>query len=169
MKKLLIMAIAAMSLCACTEKNPLLREWDTPFGIPPFEEIKTEDYVPAVKKAIEAHNAEIAAIVNCKEDPTFDNTILAFDRSGELLSRVYGVFGNVESMAFNDEVAEASNVITPLMSAHSNEIQLNEALFNRIKYVYDRKDSLGLDEAQLRLVDNIYKEFARGGAALPDD
>lgn len=169
MKKLLIMAIAAMSMCACVEKNPLLKEWDTPFGIPPFEEIKTEDYVPAVKKAIEAHDAEIAAIVNCKEDPTFDNTILAFDRSGELLSRVYGVFENVESMAFNDEVAEASNVITPLMSAHSNAIQLNEALFNRIKYVYDRKDSLGLDEVQLRLVDNIYKQFARGGAALPDD
>ncbi|MBP5302730.1 MAG: M3 family metallopeptidase [Bacteroidales bacterium] len=162
------MAIAAMSVCACTEKNPLLKEWDTPFGIPPFEEIKTEDYVPAMKKAIEAHKAEIAAIVNCKDEPTFENTILAFDRSGELLAKVYGVFGNVESMAFNDAVAEASNEITPMMSAHSNEIQLNEALFARIRYVYDRKDNLGLDEAQLRLVDNIYKSFARNGAALDD-
>lgn len=169
MKRLLIMAIAAMSLCACVEKNPLLKEWDTPFGIPPFEEIKTADYVPAIKKAIEAHNAEIAAIVACKETPGFDNTILAFDRSGELLSKVYAVFENVESMAFNDEVAEASNVITPMMSAHSNEIQLNEALFARIRYVYEHKDSMGLDEAQLRLVDNIYKRFARNGAALPAD
>ena len=163
------MAVAAMSLCACVEKNPLLKEWDTPFGIPPFEEIKTEDYVPAIKKAIEAHQAEIAAIVNCKEEPTFENTILAFDRSGELLSKVYAVFGNVESMAFNDEVAEASNEITPMISAHSNDIQLNDALFQRIKAVYEKRDQLGLDEAQLRLVDNIYKSFARNGADLPAD
>ena len=169
MKRILVMAAAAMSLCACVEKNPLLKEWDTPFGIPPFEEIRTEDYVPAIKKAIEAHDAEIAAIVSSKEEPTFENTILAYDKSGELLERVYAVFGNVESMAFNDEVAEASNVITPMMSAHSNDIQLNEALFERIKSVYDRKDALGLDDAQLRLVDNVYKSFARNGAALPAD
>ena len=169
MKRILVMAVAAMSLCACVEKNPLLKEWDTPFGIPPFEEIKTEDYVPAIKKAIEAHQAEIAAIVNCKEEPTFENTILAFDRSGELLSKVYAVFGNVESMAFNDEVAEASNEITPMISAHSNDIQLNDALFQRIKAVYEKRDQLGLDEAQLRLVDNIYKSFARNGADLPAD
>lgn len=169
MKRIIVMAIAAMSLCACVEKNPLLKEWNTPFGIPPFDEIKTEDFVPAIKKAIEAHDAEIAAIVNSKEEPNFDNTIVAYDKSGELLSDVYGVFGNVESMAFNDEVAEASNVITPMMSEHSNNIQLNDALFQRIKSVYDRKDQLGLDAAQLRLVDNVYKSFARNGAALPAD
>lgn len=163
------MAIAAMGLCACAEKNPLLKEWDTPFGIPPFEEIKTEHFVPAIKKAIEVHDAEIAAIVNSKEEPTFENTVLAYDKSGELLSDVYGVFGNVESMAFNDEVAEASNVITPLMSEHSNNIQLNDALFQRIKSVYDRRDQLGLDASQLRLVENVYKSFALNGAALPED
>ena len=163
------MAIAAMSLCACVEKNPLLKEWDTPFGIPPFEEIKTEDFVPAIKKAIAVHESEIAAIVNSKEEPTFENTVLAYDKSGELLSKVYGVFGNVESMAFNDEVAAASNEITPLISAHSNDIRLNEALFDRIKNVYDRRESLGLDDAQMRLVENVYKGFARNGAALPAD
>ena len=161
------MAVAVMSMCACVEKNPLLKEWDTPFGIPPFEEIQTSDFVPAIKKAIEAHKSEIDDIVSCVEAPTFDNTILAYDRAGELLDRVYAVFENVESMAFNDEVAEASNIITPMMSTHSNEIQLNEALFRRIKYVYDNKDSYGLDEAKLRLVDNIYKSFARNGADLP--
>lgn len=166
MKRLLVMAIAAMSLCACAQKNPLLEEWDTPYGIPPFEKIGTEHFVPAIKEAIAAHDAEIAAIVYSKEKPTFKNTILAYDNSGQLLSKIYAIFGNVESMAFDDEVAEASNIITPLITEHYNSILLNEDLFARIKAVYDRRREIGLDDIQMRLVTNIYKDFARNGANL---
>src|SRR5574344_975262 len=111
MKKIIVMTLASLTLCACAEKNPLLQEWNTPFGIPPFEQFQTENYVPAVKKAIEANKAEIDAIINSKEEPTFENTILAYDQSGELLAKVYGVVGNVEMMAYNEDVAEVSNVI----------------------------------------------------------
>ena len=89
----------AITVASCAEKNPLLKEWKTPFGVPPFEEIKNEDYLPALKKAIDIHNKEIAAIVSCKEEPDFNNTILAFDRSGRALERINLVFGNGEAIA----------------------------------------------------------------------
>lgn len=166
MKKIIIMTLASLTMCACAEKNPLLQEWDTPFGIPPFEQIQTENYVSAVKKAIEANKAEIDAIINSKEEPTFENTILAYDQSGELLAKVYGVFGNVEMMAYNEDVAEVSNVITPLISSHSNDIMLNDKLFQRIKVVYDKRETLGLDSEQMRLVTEMYKSFERNGSNL---
>ncbi|NLD21585.1 MAG: M3 family metallopeptidase, partial [Bacteroidales bacterium] len=166
MKKIIVMTLASLTLCACAEKNPLLQEWNTPFGIPPFEQFQTENYVPAVKKAIEANKAEIDAIINSKEEPTFENTILAYDQSGELLAKVYGVFGNVEMMAYNEDVAEVSNVITPLISSHSNDIMLNDKLFQRIKVVYDKRETLGLDSEQMRLVTEMYKSFERNGSNL---
>ena len=159
--------IMAMTLAACTqEENPLLRQWDTPFGVPPFEEIKTEDYIPAIKKAIAIHDNEIAAIVNCRQEPGFDNTILAFDRSGRMLERISLIFGNGEAIASTEEIRKISAEMTPLLSSHYSEIMQSEKLFERIKAVYHKRNELGLEPDQLRLTEETYKQFERSGSNL---
>ena len=159
----------AITVASCAE-NPLLKEWKTPFGVPPFEEIKPEDYLPALKEAIAINKKEIAAIEDCKEEPNFENTILALDRAGEALSKVYMVFGNEESIASTEQIREISTKMSPLMSNHSSEIMQSEKLFARIKAVYDKRESLGLDPDQMRLTTETYKHFERAGSNLsPED
>ena len=170
MKKLLLIMLIAMTTASCAEKNPLLREWKTPFGVPPFEEIKNEDYMPALKKAIEVHNKEIDQIINCKDEPDFDNTILALDRSGSLLTRVLLVFENNEAIASSDEIQRISTEISPITSAHFSSIMLSDKLFERVKAVYEKRESLGLEPDQMRLTEETYKSFERNGSNLsPED
>lgn len=170
MKKFLIFMLIAMTTASCAEKNPLLKEWKTPFGVPPFEEIQNSDYMPALNKAIEVHNKEIDQIINCKEEPDFENTILALDRSGSLLNKVLMVFGNNESIASNDEIQRLSTEMTPITSAHYSSIMLSDKLFERVKAVYDKRESLGLEPDQLRLTEETYKSFERNGSNLsPED
>ena len=156
----------AMTVASCAEKNPLLKQWNTPYGVPPFEEIKPEDYLPALKEAIAIHKKEIAAIEDCKEEPTFENTILALDRSGEALGKVYMVFGNAEAIASTEQIREISTQMSPLLSNHSSEIIQSEKLFARVKAVYDKRETLGLDEDQMRLTTETYKDFERAGSNL---
>ena len=156
----------AMTVASCAEKNPLLKEWKTPYGVPPFEEIKPEDYLPAMNKALALHKKEIAAIENCKDEPTFENTVLALERSGEALTKVMTVFGNEEAIASTEEIRSISTKMSPLMSNHYSEIMQSEKLFARIKAVYDKRDSLGLEPDQMRLVTETYKGFERSGANL---
>lgn len=174
MKKLiLIMAAFGAIMTSCGEKkqvdNPLLAEWDTPFQIPPFESIKTEHFMPAYVEAMAQHKAEIDSIVNTPEAPTFENTIVAYDNSGELLDRVSAVFGSVSGVASSPEVLALAKELSPLTSKHSSEIELNEGLFKRIKAVYEKRDSLKLDAEQMRLLTETYKDFVRNGADLPAD
>lgn len=173
MKKLSIsLLFAGVLLISCNqvkEENPLLAEWDTPFQIPPFDQVKPEHYIPAFKVAMEAENAEIEAIVNNHDEPTFENTILPYDNSGELLSRISAVFSSDNGVNSTEELRSIATELSPLTSAHYSEIALNEKLFQRIKSVYDRRDSMNLDADQLRLVTLIYKDFERSGANLPDD
>ena len=166
MRKFLTIVIMAMTLASCAEKNPLLKEWKTPFGVPPFEEIQPEDYMPALKKAIALHNKEIEAIENCKEEPSFENTILALDRAGEALNKVYSVFGNEEAIASTEQIRKISTEMSPLMSNHSSEMMQSEKLFARIKAVYDKRESLGLEPDQMRLTTETYKHFERAGSNL---
>lgn len=162
--------LACMTSCNNMEQeNPLLSEWNTPYQIPPFEQVKPEHYMPAYLKAMEAEKAEIDAIVNNPEEPTFENTILPYDNSGELLSRVSAVFGSANGVKSNDELRKIAKELSPLTSAHNSEISMNDKLFQRIKYVYDRRDSLNLDADQYRLVTQMYKGFERSGANLPAD
>lgn len=163
-----LVAVSTLMLCSC-ETNPLLKTWDTPFGIPPFEQVRPEHYMPAITKAMDIHNAEIDAIVNCKDEPTFENTILAFDQAGELLSLVGGVFYSEGSINSTDAIMDLENELSPLESRHFSEISLNDKLFQRIKAVYDKRETLGLDEEQMRLVTETYKGFERSGANLPAD
>ena len=160
------MTVIAMTTVSCAEKNPLLKEWDTPYGVPPFEEIKAEHYMPALEKAIEVHNKEIDDIINCSEEPGFENTIVAFDRSGELLNRVLLAFENNESIASTQQTREIATEMSPVTSAHFSSIMLSDKLFERIKAVYDKRESLNLEPDQMRLLTETYKAFERNGSNL---
>ncbi len=150
------------------EENPLLTEWNTPYKIPPFDQIKADHFMPAYLEAIKRHDAEIESIVSNKEQPTFDNTIIAYDNSGELLERVSAVFSNIQGTKSNEKIMSLAKELSPLVSRHFNNISMNTALFNRIKAVYDSQDVLALNPEQKRLVSEIYKGFERGGANLPE-
>lgn len=174
MKKLLFAVIAAGAIItSCSQQksaeNPLLAKWDTPFEIPPFEKIKIEHFMPAYVEAMAQHKAEIDSIVNNTEAPTFDNTIVAYDNSGELLDKISPVFSNISGTASTPEVIALAKELSPLTSKHFNEISLNPLLFQRVKAVYEKRDSLGLDAEQMRLLTEMYKGFVRSGADLPED
>ena len=159
-----------MTLAACTQSvNPLLDQPETPFGVPAFDQVKLEHYLPAFEAAIAENKAEVEAIVNNEEEPTFENTIVALDRTGLLLDRVSGVFFNVLEADGNDEMNAIAEKVSPMLSELSDGIILNEALFSRVKSVYEQREQLGLNPEQMRLLTETYKSFADNGANLPED
>ncbi len=143
--------------------------FDTPYNTAPFSEIKTEDFIPAFKTAIEKAKSEIDAIINQTEKPTFKNTIEALDYSGEELDRVSSIFFNLNSAETNDTIQKIAQEVSPLLSEFSNDITLNEDLFKRVKAVYDSKPELNLTTEQLTLLDKKYKGFSRNGANLKEN
>ncbi len=148
--------------------NPLVQEWNTPYATPPFDQIKLSDYEPAFDFAIAVNRAEIESIINNPEPATFENTIVAMERSGELLGRIAGVFFNLLEADSSDEMQEIAMRVSPKLTALSNDISLNPKLFARVESVYNDK-SLKLSSVEDRkLLDNTYKGFARSGAALND-
>ncbi len=149
--------------------NILNKPFDTQFHTAPFSKIKNEDFLPAIKKGIEDAKAEIDAITNNPEAPTFQNTIEALDFSGEQLDRISSIFFNLNSAETNDEIQKIAQEVSPLLSEFSNDITLNETLFKRVKAVYDTKDTLNLNQEQQTLLDKKYKGFSRNGANLPED
>lgn len=161
--------VTACSNSNAMKNNPFLSEYDTPYDIPPFEQIQYEHYMPALKAGIEKHNAEIDAIVNNSDAPTFDNTILALDRSGRDLNRVVAVFANLTESNSSPEFIEIASEFEPMLARHSDEVAMNQALFERIKTLYDNRDNLGLATDQQRLLEKYYKDFTRSGALLNDE
>ena len=172
-KSLIALVLPALLLASCaqqtTMKNPFLEEFKTEFGVPPFHLIEEAHYLPAFIEGMAQEKAEIDAIINNPEEPGFENTIVAFDNTGEIMRRVGGVFYRLNGANTNPNMQAIARELTPLTSAHSNSIRLNEKLFDRIKAVYDKRETLDLDIEQLRLVEKIYDDFARNGAALPGD
>lgn len=175
-KLLLLLLLPALLLAACStnEKpaertNPLLSEFNTPFGVPPFDKIDNEDFLPAYQEAIAQHKADVEAIVNNEAAPDFENTIAAYDRSGRLMSKISPIFGGLRGAHTNPRLQELAREITPILTAHFNEVRFNQQLFERIKAVYEQRESLGLDREQLRLTEKIYDDFARNGASLPEE
>lgn len=168
----LLIALAIMLLshsCSTATQegsNPLLSEWNTPFGAPPFEDIKPEHYMPAFEVAMQEHNEEIAAIVESADEPSFESVILAYDNSGKLLSDIYNIFSMLVSAEANDELQAIDEQFSPMLTSHLGAIDLNEKLFEKVKSVYDNRTKAGLDDEQLRLVEKIYTGFVRGGALL---
>ena len=173
MKKLTILPVTLMLLlaaCGTQEKNgnPFFSEYDTPFQIPPFEQIDTTHYLPAFEQGIKEQEAEIDAIVNNTNEPTFENTIMALQNSGEVLRKVSSVFYGVNSAETNPTMQRIAREVSPLMTKHGDNISLNEKLFQRIKTLYENKENLGLDELQLRTLTKYYDDFVRNGANLSE-
>lgn len=169
MKKANIILLVSILFMACTQQNPLLNQPQTPFGAPAFDQVQLKHYLPAFKEAIRLNQEEIDAIVNNEEAPTFENTIVALDRSGIVLDRVCGVFYNVLEADGNEQMDAIANEVAPILSDFQNGILLNEGLFSRVKAVYDQRESLNLNPEQLRLLTETYKSFAQNGANLPAD
>lgn len=165
----LLLGCAAMTSCSSKERqNPFLAEYDTPYEIPPFDKIEYGDYMPALKEGIRLHNEEIQAIIDNPEEPTFENTILALDQSGKVLDKVSLVFGALSESNNTTEMAAVADEFMPLYTSHLDEVSMNDGLFKRIKTLYDKRDSLGLERDQMRAVESAYKRFARNGALLSD-
>ena len=172
MRKLLTMALATTVLAATAATNPFFeyKNWKTPHGTYPFNEIHAEHYMPAFEEAMKRGLQEIDDIVNNSAAPTFANTIEAYEASGEMLGIVAGCFYNLTSAETNDTLQQIEMELSPKMSEYSATIRLNEGLFKRIKAVYDQRDKLKLNKAQYKLLEDIYDSFANNGANLsPED
>jgi len=166
----ILLAIGNMLTIEAQEKkqtmNPFFQPYETPFNVPPFDKIKNEHFKPAILEGIKKHEAEINLIADNPEAPTFDNTILAMENAGELLSEVNRVFGNYNSANTNDELQAIAKETAPALSAHGDNIALNEKLFTRVKTIWDKRESLNLNLEQAKLLENRYKYFVRSGANL---
>jgi len=159
----------ALPAAAPLADNPLLREWTTPFGVPPFSEIKTEHFVPAIREAIAQQRKEVDAIANSPQPPTFANTVEALENAGDLLGKVNPVFSNMQSSNTNAELQAVNREVAPLLSALRDDIRLNPKLWERIKTVWDARAALKLPPVQAKLLEENYKSFVRGGANLKPD
>jgi len=163
-----ILFIGSCSSLKKTEitQNPLLTEFKTPFGVPPFNLIKIGDYVPAIRIAMKEQMDYVLKIAENKDEPTFENTIVALELSGETLDKVSNVFDNLNSSLTNDEMQKIAKILAPELSAHYDAINLNSALFKKIKSVFDSKNQFSLNTEDKKLLENTYNSFVRGGANL---
>jgi len=147
--------------------NPFMKEWNTPYGVPPFDQIKTSDYLPAIQEGMRQQAENIQAICDNKETPTFANTIIPYEYSGELLNKVSAVFMNLAECMNSPEMEGLSDTIIPMLTRHSDDIMLNDKLFEKIKTVYKNRHKENLNAEQMRLLEETYKSFVRGGANVP--
>jgi peptidyl-dipeptidase Dcp len=170
----LLTAITLLMFTACKNSNktavdpnnPFFTEYTTPFQVPPFDKIDTTHYLPAFVEGMKQQMAEIDAIVNSTEAPSFDNTILVFDKSGKMLTRVSKVFFNLTEAHTNEQLQALTRKLSPMLSKHGDDISMNPKLFERIKAVYDKRNESGLDSQQVRVTEKYYRDFVRQGANL---
>lgn len=171
MNKLFIL-LALLTFMACNNEkaheNPLLGDFNTPHGTAPFDKIDTADYLPAFEVALAEGKAEVASIIDNEEEPSFENTIEALEYSGQLLGRTAGIFFNLLSANTSDKLQDIAQTVSPMLTEFQNDISLNPALFQRVKKVYEQKDSLNLSGEQLKLLEDNYFGFVRSGANLND-
>ncbi|OJV32549.1 MAG: peptidase M3 [Bacteroidia bacterium 43-41] len=161
--------MTTITTASMADENPFFKPYDTPHGTPPFDKIKIEHYEPAFDEAIRQQKVEIEAIASNPFAPTFQNTIAAMEYSGEMLNRVSGVFFNLLGAESNDEMMMISQRLSPKLSEHSNNINLNEKLFARVKTVYDNRLASDLLPEQIRLVEKYYEQFENSGATLSSE
>lgn len=163
--------IGAACMVSCSDKheNPFLSDYADPYGIPPFEQIEYTDYLPALEAGIAQKTSEIEAIVANPDEATFENTIMPLERSGEILEKVAMVFFALDESNSSPEMVEIAETFYPKFSQFADEMTMNDALFARIKHVYDNRENSGLAADQIRAVEDYYKEFARNGALLDSE
>lgn len=170
MKKRLLVCLMGIFMVTCSKPpNPLLMTWDTPFQVPPFDQIKEENYLPAFKAAMKQHAGEIQAIASNPQAATFENTIAVLDYSGEKLHLIENVFNNLNGANTNEQMQAIAKQVAPLSSKHYDDISLNLELFKRVKSVNEGSGTLNLTPEQNRLLEKTYKNFVRNGADLADD
>ena len=167
----LLTLILTMTLVSCKSdkhagENPFFAEWNTPYGVPPFDRIAPEHFLPALERGMSLHDAEIDAITSDNDAPTFENVILAYDRSGRMLAQTELIFGMLCAAENTPEMQALQERVMPLLAAHADKILLNEKLFERVKAVYDQRGALELDAEQSRLLEKTYRDFVRAGALL---
>ncbi|KAA6337192.1 Peptidyl-dipeptidase dcp, partial [termite gut metagenome] len=150
-------------------QNPFFEKYNTPHQTVPFDKVKTEHYKSAITEGMRMHTAEIDAITDNPDSPTFANTIVVYEKSGKLLEHVATVFSNLHSAESNDEIQILAQELMPMLSEHHNNINLNEKLFTRIKAVYEQREKYNLTTEQTTLLNNIYDGFVRCGANLWDE
>lgn len=165
---LLISAWVIVGFAILPNPNPFFGEYETPFGAPPFDLIQNEHFMPAFLEGIKQEQAEVDAIANNPKKPTFENTLAALDGAGSLLTKVSNVFFNLNSANTNDSLQAIAKRIAPLLSKENDDILLNEKLFQRIKTVYDQKDQLKLNQEEKKLLEDVYRNFVKGGANLSE-
>ena len=169
MKNLLIAGAALALITGCTMKNPLLTESSAPFGAPQFDKIENEHYLPAFEAGIAEAKAEIDAIIANEEEPTFENTIEAMEYAGETLNNVAGIFYSLMEANTNEQMQTIAEQISPMLTEYEMYVSLNPVLFEKVKTVYEKRNGLGLDQDQMKLLEDNYKSFVRGGANLSDE
>ena len=169
MRKLFTTMIAAACLSACTNReNPFLTDWNTPYGIPPFQEIQVDNYIPAIQAGIEQQKKEIEDIVNNQDAPTFDNTILPLELSGEILRKVSGVLYNVSETDRTPALDSVMELAIPMMTEHSDNLSFNKGLYERIAQLY-KGDQSSLTREQQMVLKKHYEEFERNGVGLSEE
>ena len=171
-KSFFILMIPILFLASCgqpADDNPFFAEFDTPYGVPPFDLIQTAHFQPAIEEGMKQQTDEIQAIVNNTEAPTFENTIIALEYSGDMLRRTLGVFSNYNSALTSPELQQVEQEVVPKLSAHYDNIYLDPGLYERVQAVYEMRDAIGLNPEQMRLLTETHKGFVRSGAALPAD
>jgi peptidyl-dipeptidase Dcp len=164
----LLVAFSSLARFAVAQDNPFLSPYGTPWDVPPFDRIRTEHYMPAFEKGIADQRAEVAKIRDNREAPTFENTVVALETTGDLLTRVSDVFFNLNDAETNDEMQKVAKDVAPMLSQLNDDIYLDPTLFARVKAVYDRRSKLDLGPEQNRLLEETYKQFVRGGANLKE-
>jgi len=171
-KLLLVAAIAAALFNSCKNKemnNPIIAESGNPYGAPAFDKITEDDYLPAFKIALEEAKADINAVVRNTEAPTFENTVKELAYAGENLNKVQGIFFNINEANTSEKMQQIAEEVSPLLTEFSTSVLMNDSLFNRVKAVYEQRESLNLDKEDARLLEETFKSFAENGANLPAD
>lgn len=162
----LVMALASCKSDKNVGENPFFAEWNTPYGVPPFDRMTPAHFLPALERGMSLHDAEIDAITSDNDAPTFENVILAYDDSGQMLAQTELIFGMLCAAENTAEMQALQEQVMPMLAAHADKILLNEKLFERVKAVYDRRAALELDADQSRLLEKTYRGFVRAGALL---
>ena len=166
MKRILKSLAIIMTVVSCNDSNPFLSEWETPYGIPDFSVVQEKHYEPAVKAGIAQQQAEIEAIIANQEAPTFENVVVAYEKSGSILARVTGVLFNVSETDATESLQKIVEQVLPMLSEHSNDIFMNPDFFAKVKVLYDDMENLGLNQEQKMVLKKMYNSFVKNGVAL---
>ena len=168
MKNILFVLTVIMTAVSCNTTNPFLSTWDTPYGIPNFGAVKEKHYIPAVEAGIAQQQAEIQAIIDSEETPSFENVVEAYEASGAILDRVVGVLFNLSETDATPSLQKIVEQVLPMLSEHGDNVFMNPEFFAKVAPLYENMESLGLDQEQKMVLKKLYRSFVKNGIALDE-